>query len=147
AIIANLGKVSSTIASRDFRAVQIPEATDNVQAVEVASRRVTGVDVFIESSLQPDELGADLVEICSGTTVNLQMIGNRGNTVWPVDDGRKVTLVDQYRCRFMKKARNEPLSNSEILALLTRIGETHTWMHVEKLQQFDGDDAFSRTQK
>ena len=47
----------------------------------------------------------------------------------------------------MKKARNEPLSNSEILALLTRIGETHTWMHVEKLQQFDGDDAFSRTQK
>ena len=147
AIIANLGKVSSTSASRDFRAVQIPEATDNVQAVEVASRRVTGVDVFIESSLQPDELGADLVEICSGTTVNLQMIGNRGNTVWPVDDGRKVTLVDQYRCRFMKKARNEPLSNSEILALLTRIGETHTWMHVEKLQQFDGDDAFSRTQK
>ena len=147
AIIANLGKESRTSASRDFRAVQIPEAAEAVQAVEVDNRRVTGVDVFIESSLQPEELGADLSEMCADSTCNLQMIGNRGNTVWPVENGRKVTLVDQYRCRFMKKARNEQLSNSEILALLTRIGETHTWMHIEKLQQFDGDDAFSRTQK
>ena len=147
AIIANLGKESKTSASRDFRAVQIPEAAEAVQAVEVGNRRVTGVDVFIESSLQPEELGADLSEMCADSTCNLQMIGNRGNTVWPVENGRKVTLVDQYRCRFMKKARNEQLSNSEILALLTRIGETHTWMHIEKLQQFDGDDAFSRTQK
>ena len=147
AIIANLGKESRTSASRDFRAVRIPEAAEAVQAVEVGNRRVTGIDVFIESSLQPEELGADLSEICADSTCNLQMIGNRGNTVWPVEDGRKVTLVDQYRCRFMKKSRNEQLSNPEILALLTRIGESHTWMHVEKLQQFDGDDAFSRTQK
>ena len=147
AIIANLGKESKTSASRDFRAVQIPEAAEAVQVVEVGNRRVTGVDVFIESSLQPEELGADLSEMCADSTCNLQMISNRGNTVWPVENGRKVTLVDQYRCRFMKKARNEQLSNSEILALLTRIGETHTWMHIEKLQQFDGDDAFSRTQK
>ena len=147
AIIANLGKVSSTSGSKDFRAVQIPESSNAVQAVEVKNRRVTGIDVFIESSLQPEELGNDLKEMCSDTTLNLHMIGNRGNTVFPVDDGRKVTLVDQYRCRFMKKARGEQLVNSEILALLTRIGESHTWMHIEKLQQFDGEDAFSRSQK
>jgi isocitrate dehydrogenase len=105
------------------------------------------VDVFIESSLQPEQLGADLNEICSGTTVALQMIGNRGNTVFPADEGRRVTLVDQYRCRFMKKSRGDALSNAEVLALLTRIGEAHIWHHVEKLQQFDGEDAFSRTQK
>jgi isocitrate dehydrogenase len=147
AIISNLGKQSSTSGARDFRAVRIPESTSEVQAVEVTNRRVTGVDVFIESTLKPEQLGADLNELISGTTVSLQMIGNRGNTVFPVDDGRRVTLVDQYRCRFMKKSRGEALSNSEILALLTRIGESHTWMHVEKLQQFDGEDAFSRTQK
>jgi isocitrate dehydrogenase len=105
------------------------------------------VDVFIESSLQPEQLGADLNEICSGTTVALQMIGNRGNTVFPADEGRRVTLVDQDRCRFMKKSRGDALSNAEVLALLTRIGEAHIWHHVEKLQQFDGEDAFSRTQK
>jgi isocitrate dehydrogenase len=75
------------------------------------------------------------------------MIGNRGNTVFPADDDRAVTLVDSYRCRFMKKDRNDNLTNAEILSLLTKVGEEHIWHHVEKLQQFDGVDAFSRTQK
>jgi isocitrate dehydrogenase len=147
AIISNLGKESSTAGARDFRALQMPESSDEVQTVEVKSRRVTGVDVFIESTLKPDELAADLNEMMSGTTVSLQLITNRGNTVYPSDEGSRVTLVDQYRCRFMKKSRGEQLSNAEILALLTRLGESHTWMHVEKLQQFDGEDAFSRTRK
>jgi biotin operon repressor len=47
----------------------------------------------------------------------------------------------------MKKSRGDALTNAEILSLLTRIGEAHIWHHVEKLQQFDGEDAFSRTQK
>ncbi len=143
AIIKNLGRESSTAASSDFRAVRIPPASTEVEVAPVATRRVTGVDVFVESKLMPEELGAALSEVCSGTTVQLQMIGNRGNTVYP-PSGRSVTLVDHYRCRFMKKNRADTLTNSEILALLTRIGEEHTWMHVEKLQQFNGDDAFSR---
>ncbi|MDO8501201.1 MAG: NADP-dependent isocitrate dehydrogenase [Gemmatimonadaceae bacterium] len=146
AIIANLGRVSGTAAAKDFRAVRIPPASTRVATVPVTTRRVTGVDVFIESDLQPADLAEALTEICVGTTLGLQMIGNRGNTVFPLNE-RSVTLVDQYRCRFMKKDRNDTVSNSEILALLTRLGEAHTWMHVEKLQQFDGADAFSRTQK
>ncbi len=144
AIIKNLGRESGTSAAADFRTVRLPPATEAVEAVPVKTRRVTGVDVFLESSLMPDELGATLSEVCNGTTVQLQMIGNRGNTVWP-GAGRHVTLVDQYRCRFMKKNRSDTLTNSEILSLLTRIGEEHIWVHVEKLQQFNGDDAFSRT--
>ena len=147
AIISNLGIDSSSRVSRDFRAVKIPAPTTEVATVPVHRRVVTGVDVFIESTLQPAELGAALSEACDGTSVNLHMIGNRGNTVYPLDDDRKVTLVDHYRCRFMKRDRSDALTNSEILALLTRIGEVHTWMHVEKLQQFDGEDAFSRAQK
>ncbi len=147
AIIANLGRVSSTEGPKDFRAVKISPASREVQASKVGSRQVTGVDVFIESRLQPAELAEALNDVIAGTTVNLQMIGNRGNTVYPVESERHVTLVDQYRCRFMKKDRNDNLSNAEILSLLTRVGEEHTWMHVEKLQQFDDVDAFSRTQK
>jgi isocitrate dehydrogenase len=147
AIISNLGKSSGTAAAADFRAMHIPESSDKVEAVEVTNRHVTGVDVFIESTMSPTELGNDLAEICLDTTLALQMIGNRGNTVFPVKDNRRITLVDQYRCRFMKKNRIEPLTNPEILALLTRIGEAHTWMHIEKLQQFDGEDAFSRTSR
>jgi isocitrate dehydrogenase len=146
AIIANLGKKSKSAgAHRDFRAVRISPSSEDVQVVETKARKVTGVDVFIESTLQPDKLAQDLNEICAGTTLNLHMIGNRGNTVYPAEDGRQVTLIDQYRCRFMKKARGDALTNSEILSLLTKVGEAHTWMHIEKLQQFDGEDAFSRS--
>jgi isocitrate dehydrogenase len=147
AIISNLGRDSATKTARDFRAVRIPEPTTEVATVPVTRRVVTGVDVFIESTLKPAELGAMMEEVCEGTTINLHMIGNRGNTVYPVDDDRQVTLVDNYRCRFMKRDRSDTLTNAEILALLTRIGEVHIWMHVEKLQQFDGEDAFSRTQR
>ncbi len=147
AIISNLGRESTSKGARDFRAVKIPAATSEVQVVKTQSRRVTGIDVFIESSLQPAELAEGLKDVVAGTTVSLQMIGNRGNTVYPVEDDRSVTLVDQYRCRFMKQDRNDNLTNAEILSLLTKIGEEHIWMHVEKLQQFDGVDAFSRTKK
>ncbi|MEO5589673.1 MAG: isocitrate/isopropylmalate family dehydrogenase, partial [Gemmatimonadaceae bacterium] len=147
AIIANLGKTSETEGSTDFRAVRIPEASSEVQTVEIETRRVSGVDVFIESTLAAGDLAADLNDICEGTTLSLRMIGNRGNTVYPANDERQVTLVDQYRCRFIKTDPLDGLSNPEILSLLTKIGEAHIWHHVEKLQQFDGVDAFSRTQK
>jgi isocitrate dehydrogenase len=145
AVIANLGKDSSTKGAKDFRAVKIPEPSTEVQSVEVQTRKVTGLDVFIESTLLPDALGEDLKQICLDTPFSLQMIANRGNVVWP-SDGRRVTLIDNYRCRFMAKNRGDSVANAEILALLTRIGEAHIWMHIEKLQQFDGEDAFSRTQ-
>src|SRR5215207_3483122 len=57
AIIKNLGKESGTSAAADFRAVRLPPASETVEAVPVKTRRVTGVDVFIESSLMPAELG------------------------------------------------------------------------------------------
>jgi isocitrate dehydrogenase len=147
AIISNLGKSSTTTGAKDFRAVRIPEPSTEVEVVEVKTRRVTGLDVFIESKMLPEELGADLTEITGTTPFALQMIANRGNTVWPVEDGRRVTLIDQYRCRFLAKNRTDSVANAEILSLLTKIGEAHTWMHVEKLQHFDGEDAFSRTQR
>jgi isocitrate dehydrogenase len=34
----------------------------------------------------------------------------------------------------------------EITDLLARIGASYSWMHVEKLQRFDGKDAFERPQ-
>jgi isocitrate dehydrogenase len=107
---------------------------------------VTGVVVYIESSLPPAELADSLSEASAGTTFTLQVITNRGSTVFPAGD-RSVSLVDHYRCRFMAKDRFAGVTNPEILSLLTRIGEAHIWMHVEKLQLFDDEDAFSRTQK
>jgi isocitrate dehydrogenase len=147
AIIRNLGKDSSTSrGGRDFRTVRLPSPSSKVSTVKVGTRSVTGVDVYIESSLPPAELADSLSEATAGTTFTLQVITNRGSRVFPAGD-RSVSLVDHYRCRFMAMNRFAGVTNPEILSLLTRIGEAHTWMHVEKLQLFDDEDAFSRTQK
>ena len=146
AVISNLGKESGTGAAGDFRAVKLPPHSKDVESVVVSERRVTGVDVYVESILQPAELGDELSAATDRTRFTLHAITNRGNTVFPVTD-RAVSLVDQYRCRFLLKDRNSDASDPEILALLTRIGETSRWMHVEKLQLFDDENGFSRTAK
>jgi len=145
-IISNLGKTSDAGAAREFEPVKLPPRRAEVASVSVGTRLVTGVDVYIESTLQPDELGDELMALSAATSFALQAITNRGNTVYPAM-GRSVSLVDHYRCRFLAKSRSTDVGDPEILALLTRIGDVHRWMHVEKLHLFDGDDGFSRTAK
>ena len=145
-VISNLGKVSDTSAARTFEPVKLPPRVTEVAAVPVEARKVTGVDVYVESTLGPQELGDELSSLIEGTRFRLHAITNRGNTVYPVKE-RAVSLIDHYRCRFLAMDRDADVGDPEILALLTRIGESALWMHVEKLQQFDGVDGFSRTAK
>jgi isocitrate dehydrogenase len=146
AVISNLGKISDTGIRADFEPLKLPPRKDEVASVQARVRRVTGVDVYVESTLQPQELGDDLMALTARTSFALHAITNRGNTVYPVTD-RAVSLVDHYRCRFLAKARSADVGDPEILALLTHIGEVHRWNHVEKLQLFDNEDGFSRTAK
>jgi isocitrate dehydrogenase len=60
--------------------------------------------------------------------------------------GRRVSLVDHFRCRFVLRETASKLGDSEILSLLGTVGGHHRWMHIEKLQEFDGDPAFSKSQ-
>jgi isocitrate dehydrogenase len=146
AVISNLGETSEVGANREFEEVKLPPRREEVSAVEVKTRRVTGVDVYIESTLQPQELGDELTAATAQSSLALQAITNRGNTVYPAT-GNHISLVDHYRCRFLAKSRSADVSDPEILSLLTHIGETQTWMHVEKLYLFGGEDGFSRTAK
>jgi len=73
------------------------------------------------------------------------MITNRGAVVFPSRD-RQVSLVDHDRCRFIQRDSATEFGDREILSLLATIGGKHRWMHVEKLQQFDGEKAYSKSQ-
>jgi isocitrate dehydrogenase len=73
------------------------------------------------------------------------MITNRGAMVFP-SSGRRISLVDHFRCRFVLRDAETILGDVEILALLGTIGARHRWMHIEKLQEFDGEPAFSKSQ-
>ena len=91
AVIYNLGKVSEGGVRADFAAVKLPPHSDEVAAVPVHARRVTGVDVYVESTLQPQELGDEMTALTARTSFALQAITNRGNKVYPVTE-RAVTM-------------------------------------------------------
>ena len=144
AVISNLGERSKVSAPREYRKVKMPTSTPGVNVVRTAKRRVVGVDVFIETELLPAELARELGKIAGESGVRLQMITNRGAMVFPSTE-RAVSLVDHFRCRFIRPD-NGDLGDPAIVALLGKIGATHRWMHVEKLQEFDGVPAFSKSQ-
>jgi isocitrate dehydrogenase len=53
AVISNLGKRSKVSPPRDYKKVELPPAVLGVNVVPAASRRVSGVDVYIETALEP----------------------------------------------------------------------------------------------
>ena len=145
AVISSLGKRSKVSPPRDYKKVQLPPAIPGVNVVSATSRRLIGLDVYIESDLDPAKLAAVLELVAKPSPLKLQMITNRGAMVFP-SSGRRVSLVDHFRCRFVLRDAAAVLTDVEILALLGTIGARHRWMHIEKLQEFDGEPAFSKSQ-
>ena len=145
AVISSLGKRSKVSPPRDYKKVELPPSQLGVNVVPAKSRRVTGVDVYVEAELEPSELAQSLEALAKSSTLQLQMITNRGAMVFP-SNGRRVSLVDHFRCRFVLRDAAAVLGDVEILALLGTIGVRHRWMHIEKLQEFDAEPAFSKSQ-
>ena len=109
------------------------------------ARSVVGLDVFVESPLSAAELGASLMELTHDTRLSLKMISSRGTKVFP-PTGAMTETGDHFRCRFIIKEEPGDLSDEDVHELLVRISSAHTWMHIEKLQEFDGELGFTRDQ-
>jgi isocitrate dehydrogenase len=144
AVISNLGKRSQVSPPKAYAEVELPAPQLGVNVVRSKSRKVSGVDVYIESELEPRALAASLEKVSQSSVLRLEMISNRGAMVFPGPD-RRVSLVDHFRCRFVARDSASNLADSEILRLLDNLGSEHRWMHVEKLQEFDGAAAFSKS--
>lgn len=138
AVVHNLG---SEWPLRDYRPLQVP-AIERVQLVP-ETRCLAGVDVFVESELDPGELGASLERIAASTPFRLKMISNRGTKVYP-STGALTDTVDHWRCRFV--AVDGAADDETVLELVGRIGGAHRWMHIEKLEEHDGEPAYTRAQ-
>ena len=145
AVIANLGKRSKLSPPKEYRKVELPTAQLGVNVVRAESRRLVGVDIYVETSLEPKALATDLEALTQTSPLRLQMISNRGAMVFP-GNGRRVSLVDHFRCRFVQRDPASAFGDAEIVSLISAVGAKHSWMHVEKLQEFDGEPAFSKSQ-
>jgi isocitrate dehydrogenase len=145
AVISNLGKRSKLSPPKEYRKVELPAAQPGVNVVAAKSRRLTGVDIYVETDLEPKQLAADLEKLTQTSPLKLQMITNRGAMVFP-GNGRRVSLVDHFRCRFILRDTATGFGDTEILSLLSTVGSRYRWMHIEKLQEFDGEPAYSKSQ-
>ncbi len=143
-LIANLGRQSDTVPPREYRRLELPKWPEVTYHLTVGNRELVGVDVFIESERESAMLGASLMALIEGSAFRLESLGNRGAQVWPPSGGHTF-LVDHYRARFILKTPPKGDGLGEITDLLQRISRQHRWMHIEKLQRFDGKDAFAKT--
>src|SRR4030081_165115 len=114
AVITNLGKRSKVSPPKDYRTVDLPPAPLGVNVVPAKSRRVTGVDVYVETELEPKPLAASLEVLVTSSSLRLEMITNRGAMVYPSSD-RRVSLVDHFRCRFVPRTSASELADADIL--------------------------------
>lgn len=120
---------------------RVPKSTAEVTP---SSRKKIGCDVFIETNESPIQISEKLSAAIVGTPYKLKMISNRGTQVWP-ETGTKPALVDVFRCRFVI-VDYAAWHIDSILELLRRVGSAYRWMHVEKLEELDGEIGFTKAQ-
>jgi len=145
AVIANLGRRSERYRVRDYKPIRLPQVEARPDVVHPQRRRVIGADIFLESPLSPEALGRSLERLAGDSPLQLKMISNRGTKVYP-PTGAITDCVDHWRCRFVLRDPGGELSDAALLALLQRVAAEHRWMHLEKLQEFDGALGFTMAQ-
>ena len=145
AIVENLGKEPSGVAGREYRPIRMPEVSTAPAFVHVSQRRVVGADVFVEWDGTVEELGHRAEAAADGSRMRLKMVSSRGTRVYP-PTGAMTDVVDQWRCRFVLE-NGGGLTEDDLVDLLQRVGvQGLGWAHIEKLQEFDGEPAYTKAQ-
>jgi len=145
AIIGNLGARVEGYTVRRSRKVQIPPAPRDPVTVRPTSREIVGADIFVETGQYPEQLGPALEHLAVGSPLKLKMISNRGTKVYP-DGNTNIDVVDQYRCRFVRRDDTNPVGLADIRDMVGRVETGYQWCHVELLQHFDGEPSFTKAQ-
>ena len=144
AIIANLGARVDGYTVRRAQPIQIPPALRDPVTVRPTTREIVGSDIFVETGLYPEQLGPVLERLADGSALKLKMISNRGTKVYP-DGNRNIDVVDDYRCRFIRRS-DQSLALADVRDLIGRVEAELVWHHVELLQYFDGQPGFTKAQ-
>jgi len=142
-ILERIGS-TSTIESRNHTPLEFSRGPKEIAESAPGSRKKVGADIFVESNDSPEQMSEKLTACIIGTPYKLKMISNRGTQVWPAT-GTTPAMVDVFRVRFII----EDFSNwhtDSVLELLRRVGAVYRWMHVEKLEEHDGEIGFTKAQ-
>jgi len=145
-VIENFGQIPVHRFERNYEPMAVPKQATTVAVLKPDTRAVVGADVFIEFDGLPAVLGDLLNKAATGSAFRLKMISNRGTQVYP-PTGASPDCVDHWRCRFMLQTPVDDIDPAALGLLLASIdGGGLRWMHLEKLNVFDGEEAFSKAQ-
>lgn len=144
-IISNLGRKSKRWRVREHKPIHLPQVPAQAELVVPVSRKLAGVDIFVESAEDPVLLGPGLERIVEKTPFMLKLVSNRGTKVYP-PMGAMADCVDHQRCRFIFRSANGEPTDDEVLQLVQRVGAHHRWVHIEKLLEIDGKPGFTKDQ-
>jgi len=145
AVISRLGRKPKQAKVRAYRALNLPNVASAPDFVKPSRRRVVGLDIFVESTLPVEQLGKSVEEAVKGSPVELKMVDSRGTKIYPAM-GTITDTVDAFRCRLIQRAADGELSEAQAMDVLSRVGAKHRWVHVEKLNEFDGVPGFTKAQ-
>jgi len=147
AVIEHLDwRMEAPTIGRVYHPIELPSSrTRTMDGADLSGRATVGVDIFIESAEYPEIIGGVLREVAAATVMDLRLISNRGAMVWPASDW-STDLVDHWRCRFVARRDDETIAEADILDLISRVAQHYHWVHVERLQTFDGEAGFSKAQ-
>ena len=145
AIIANLGHRVEGYTVRRVKPLVVPPPMLNPVTVVPTTREIVGTDIFVETGEFPAQIGPRLEKLAEATPFRLKMISNRGTKVYP-EGNANIDVVDQCRCRFVRREDTTTVDTAAIRDLLGRIETEFAWCHVELLQLFDGEPSFTKAQ-
>jgi isocitrate dehydrogenase len=110
---------------------------------EMEEEVISGVDMFIESDEQPDDI-AHKCQRHAGVKFNLINVSNRGTQVWPT--GSVFTnLVNQYNVRF-ESIDGNPLNQQDIIGLYVSLSGNFKICSLELLNMWGNKKAYSLAQ-
>jgi isocitrate dehydrogenase len=149
AIVSNFGKTPEHMARPLLPNMPVTQtefrlARNEMMVTEETQKEyIVGVDLFIESSEQP-EIIAKKCKRHGGVKFDLISISNRGTQVWPT--GSVYTnLVNQYNVRF-ESIDGSPLNQQDVLGLYVSLSGDFKICSSELLNMWGGKKAYSLAQ-
>ncbi|RYZ95189.1 MAG: isocitrate dehydrogenase, partial [Sphingobacteriaceae bacterium] len=150
AIIKNLGKfpeAGGVIAHPNFECKANfdfhPDKNKLTETEPGIKEDIQGVDIFIESTLQPAEI-AEIAKSKLNEKFELIMISNRGTQVWPT--GSMYTeLVNQFRIRY-ERTEGTTLAQRDLFEIAANLSDDIKVCSIEYLMLFDGKIGYSLAQ-
>jgi isocitrate dehydrogenase len=143
AVIERMGLEPKTLPAVRYRSEAPIEV--KTSATPAAVKTQLGIDIFLHWQDGDPETLAERLLAAAGEGLTLEMISNRGQTVWP--GGAPETLTtDHWRCRFVAPDGGTTTA-LEVIELQRRLAEAGLEpVKTEGLYAFDGVPGFSRGQ-